>query len=255
MFDIFGSKDPQKALLKAQEYVKDGRIDSAIKMLEHNLTEDEESFDLYLLLARLYFESEEKGRAVETLRAVKSIAPPRIDEIVVLMSELYYQHASIDSGDFLLQLHIEQHRYDEISKTLRQLSDRELKFLITRFDKLKQSIESKNVISKRDFEHMLVLSSIRFFTHESERAIEAMEPMIDVEVYAPIILEWIRVISRENYNDWRAALLLLRAQMAAHDFGSALNTAQRTADKFADCHNQCGQAAQRTGRNFRSILD
>lgn len=234
MFDIFGSKDPQKALLKAQEYVKDGRIDSAIKILEHNLTEDEESFDLYLLLARLYFEFEERGRAVETLRAVKSIVPLRIDETVALMSELYYQHASIDSGDFLLQLHIEQHRYDEISKTLRQLSDRELKLLITRYDKLKQSIASKNVISKRDFEHMLVLSSIRFFTHESEQAIEAMEPMIDVEVYAPIVLEWIRVVSRENYNDWRAALLLLRAQMAAHDFDSALNTAQRTADKFAD---------------------
>jgi lipopolysaccharide biosynthesis regulator YciM len=158
MFDIFGSRDPQKALIRAKEHIKDGRADSAIKVLEHNLTEDEESFDLHLLLARLYFESEERGRAVETLRAVKSFVPTRVDEIVALMSELYYQHTSIDSGDFLLQLHIEQHRYDEISKTLRQLSDREMKLLITRYDKLKQNIEGKNVISIKDFENMLVLS-------------------------------------------------------------------------------------------------
>lgn len=237
MFDIFGSRDPQKALIKAKEYIKDGRAESAIKVLEHNLTEDEESFDLHLLLARLYFESEERGRAVETLRAVKSFVPMRIDEIVALMSELYYQHTSIDSGDFLLQLHIEQHQYDEISKTLRQLSDRELKLLITRYDKLKQNIEGKNVISIKDFENMLVLSSIRFFTHESEQATEAMEAMIEVEVYAPKVLKWIQVISRENYNDWRAALLLLRAQMVTQDFNGALNTAQRIADKFADSIN------------------
>ena len=237
MFDIFGSRDPQKAFIKAKEYIKDGRADSAIKVLEHNLTEDEESFDLHLLLARLYFESEERGRAVETLRAAKSFVPMRVDEIVALMSELYYQHTSIDSGDFLLQLHIEQHRYDEISKTLRQLSDRELKLLITRYDKLKQNIEGKNVISMKDFENMLVLSSIRFFTHESEQATEAMEAMIEVEVYAPKVLKWIQVIARENYNDWRAALLLLRAQMATQDFSGALNTAQRIADKFADSIN------------------
>lgn len=237
MFDIFGSKDPQKALLKAQEYIKDGRTDSAIKVLEHNLTEDEGSLDLYLLLARLYYDAEERGRAVETLRAVKSVVPARIDEIVACMSELYYHHASIDAGDFLLQLHIEQHRYDEISKTLRQLSERELKLLITRYEKIKQNIEGKNVVSKKDFEQMLILSSIQFFTRESEAATEAIEAMVDVEVFAPTLLRWIQVLSRENYNDWRASLLLLRAQMANQDFNGALNTAQRTADKFADSVN------------------
>ncbi len=237
MFDIFGSKDPQKALLKAQEYIKENKYDSAIKVLEHNLTDDEESLDLHLLLARLYYDAEERGRAVETLRNVKSAVPSRIDEIGAVMSELYYHHASIDGGDFLLEMHIEQHRYDEISKTLRQLSERELKLLISRYDKLKQNLEGKNVVSKKDFEHMLILSSIHFFTHESEAATEAIEALIDVEVYAPILLRWIQVISRENYNDWRASLLLLRAQMANQDFNGALNTAQRTADKFADSVN------------------
>ena len=237
MFDIFGSKDPQKAFLKAQEYIKENRYDSAIKVLEHNLTEDEESLDLYLLLSRLYYDAEERDRAVQTLRNAKTVAPSRIDEIVAVMSELYFQHASIDAADFLLEMHIEQHRYDEISKTLRHLSERELKLLSTRYDKIKQNIEGKNVITKKDFENMLVLSSIRFFTRESQAATEAIEAMIDVEVYNPILLRWIQVISRENYNDWRAALLHLRAQMANQDFNGALNTAQRTADKFADSVN------------------
>ncbi|MGB3340547.1 MAG: tetratricopeptide repeat protein [bacterium] len=237
MFDIFGSKDPQKALLKAQEYIKENRYDSAIKVLEHNLTDDEESLDLHLLLARLYYDAEERGRAVETLRNIKSVVPSRLDDIVAVMSELYYHHASIDAGDFLLEMHIEQHRYDEISKTLRQFSERELKLLLSRYDKLKQNLEGKNVISKKDFEQMLILSSIHFFIHESEAATEAIEGLIDVEVYAPILLRWIQVISRENYNDWRASLLLLRAQMANQDFNGALNTAQRAADKFADSVN------------------
>jgi tetratricopeptide (TPR) repeat protein len=237
MFDIFGSKDPQKALLKAQEYIKENRYDSAIKVLEQNLTDDEESLDLYLLLARLYYDAEERGRAVENLRHARSLMPSRIDEIVAVMSELYFHHASIDAADFLLEMHIDQHRYDEISKTLRQLTERELKLLITRYDKIKQNIENKNIVNKKDFENMLILAAIRFFIHESEAATEAVEIMIDVEVYAPILLKWINVISRENYNDWRAALLLLRAQMANQDYNGALNTAQRTADKFADSVN------------------
>ncbi|MCK5258740.1 MAG: hypothetical protein KAJ69_04405 [Thermoplasmatales archaeon] len=53
MFDIFSAKDPQKALQKANEYIKDGRVGSAIKVLENNLTGGDDSFDLYLNLARL----------------------------------------------------------------------------------------------------------------------------------------------------------------------------------------------------------
>lgn len=233
MFDIFGPKDPQEVLQKANEYIKDNRLDAAIKILEKSLTEDEDSFDLYLTLARLYFRIEERGRAVEVLRTVKQNVPGRIDEVVDLLSELYYQHASIDEGDFLLKIYIEQQRYEEINKVLKQLSNREIKLLTTRYEKIKQNIDSKNVVSNRDFENMIVLSSLKFFTNESERAIEAIDTMIDVEVYGPQLLNWGRIIARERYKDWRAALLLMRIQMANQDFNGAISQAQRTAEKFA----------------------
>ena len=209
MFDIFGTKDPQKALQKANEYIKEDKINSAIKVLEGNLTEDEESFDLYLTLARLYFEVEERGRTVEILRQLKSIVPERVDEIIALGSELYYRHASIDLADFLLQLYIEQHQYDENSKVLRQLSEREITLLITRYDKLKQNIDGKNVISKKDFEKLIILSTLRFFANESEKAIESIESVIEIETFAPHLLKWARIISRERYTDWHASLLLI----------------------------------------------
>jgi len=236
-FDIFGAKDPEKALEKANENIREGRIGPAIKVLESNLTDGEESFDLYLLLARLYFETEERGRAVEVLRNVKTIAPRRIDEIVTLLSELYYQHTSIDTGDFLLELHIEQQRFDELSKVLKQLSEREVRLLITRYDKVKQTIDAKNVVSKKDFENMLILATLRFFVNESEKAMEAVEAMVDAEVFSRQLLSWITIISRERYNDWHAALLLMRIQMASLNYDRALTVAQRTADKFPDSVN------------------
>lgn len=234
MFDLFGGKDPQKALQKANEYIREGRINSAIKVLEDNLTDSEDSFDLYLNLARLYFEAEERERAVKLLRDVKRIVPSRAAEIIDVISELYYRHASIDSGDFLMQLYIEQKRYDEISKLLRQLNEHEIKLLVTRYDKLKQSIDDKNVVSKRDFEKMLILSSLRFFLNDSEKALEAIDTMVDIEVYGSQLLSWARVIAREHYSDWRSALLLLRIQTVNKDFQGAINTAQRTAEKFTD---------------------
>lgn len=234
MFDIFGAKDPQKALQRATEYVREDRIGSAIKALEDNLTDSEESFDLYILLAKLYFEVEERGRAVDVLRQVKSIAPIRIDEIIAAISDLFYRHPTIDSADFLLQLHIEQHRYDESGKVLRNLSERDISLLITRYDKLKQNIDSKNVVSKKDFEKLLILSTLLFFTSESEKAVQSIEPMIDEEVHIRQLLNWIRVVARERYADPYAMLLLMRIQIANNDYEGALSQAQRIAEKFPD---------------------
>lgn len=234
MFDIFGGKDPQKALQRANEYIKEDKIGSAIKTLEENLTESEESFDLYILLAKLYFEVEERGRAVDVLRQIKSIIPARVDEIIAALSDLYYRHPTIDSADFLLQLHIEQHRYDESSKVLRNLTERDISLLITRYDKIKQNIDSKKVVSKKDFEKLLILTTLRFYINESEKAIESIEPMIDEDVHARQLLNWIRVIARERYTDPFAMILLMKILIANNDFEGALSQAQRIAEKFPD---------------------
>jgi tetratricopeptide (TPR) repeat protein len=234
MFDIFGAKDPQKALQRATEYVREGKVGPAIKVLEDNLIESEESVDLYIMLAKLYFDAEERGRAVNVLKQLKSFAQSRTDEIVATLSELYYQHASIDTADFLLQLHIEQQRYDELSKVLRNLSDREVKLLVTRYEKLKQTIDSKNVVSKKDFDNIIILATVHFFADESEQALAAIEHMIDEGTHAKALLGWARIIGRERYTDWRAGILLARILMANRDFEGALTQAQRIAEKHEE---------------------
>ncbi len=232
VFDIFSIKDPEKAVQKAREYANSGRIDAAIKLLENNLTESEDSLELYLNLARLYFEIEERARAARTLRNAKSIVPSRVDEIVALVSELYYRHPSIDLGDFYLQVQFELQNYDEINKILSHLTEHDIKLLITRYEKVKQNIETKNVVSEKDFENILILSSLRFFLNECEKAGEAIDAMIDIEVFGPKLLKWARTITRERYNDWRSSVLLLRIQMANQDFHGAINQAKRTVERF-----------------------
>jgi tetratricopeptide (TPR) repeat protein len=234
VFDIFGAKDPQKALQRAQEYIREGKTQSAIKVLEENLTESDESFELHLNLARLYFEIEERERAVELLRSIHSIVPSRTAEVIVVLSELFYGHPSIDSGDFLMELCVAQQQYDEVSKVLRALSEREVSLLITRFEKLKQAIVAKNVISKKDFEHLIIFASLKFFVNASEAAMEAVETVIDVETFAPKFLGWARVISRERYSDPLALLMLLKSQLANKDFEGALSQARRMFEKFPD---------------------
>lgn len=234
MFDLFGGKDPEKAYQKAHEYIREEKPDAAIKILEANLTDSEESFDLYLLLTRLYFANEERERAMQTVRTARAIAQSRTDEITALVSELYYQHASIDTGDFLLELYIEQKRYDEISKVLRMLSEREIQLLITRYDKYRQAIEKKKVISAEDANKLIMLASARFFANDSEAATVALDALFDVETYSRQLMEWARVVARERYADWRAQLLLIKLQVACRDYHGALNQAQRTTDKFPE---------------------
>ncbi len=234
MFDFFGGKDPEKAFQKAQEYIKEQRTDAAIKILETNLTETEDSFDLYLLLARLYFNNEERDRAMQVVRIARSIVPTRTDEITALVSELYYQHASIDTGDFLLEMFIEQKRYDEISKVLRMLSEREIQLLITRYDKSRQAIDKKKIISAEDANKLILLASARFYANDSEAAIVALDSISEGDTFIRPLLEWARVIARERYADWRAQFLLIKLQLACRDFHGALNQAQRTTDKFPE---------------------
>ncbi|MCK5258739.1 MAG: hypothetical protein KAJ69_04400, partial [Thermoplasmatales archaeon] len=122
-------------------------------------------------------------------------------------------------------MNIEQQGYGEINKVLRQLSDREIKLLLTRYDKLKQSIDNKKVVSKKDFENVLILTSLRFFVDESEKASEVIDSMIGIDIHSKKLLRWAEVIARERYNDWHAGLLLMRIQMVNQNFEGAITIA------------------------------
>ncbi len=232
MFDIFGPKDPAKALQRAHEYKKEGRVDTAIKVLENNLTEGEESFDLYMELARLYFETDQRSKAMELLRRARTIVPQRTDEIVALMSGLFYQRPSIDAGDFLLNVYVDKEEHEQIQKILKELSSRDITLLLTRYEKVKQAIESKNIIVKSDVFEMLILASLKFYVNESEKAVATLEPIMTLDIFSGQILRWARIVARERFNDPYAALVLLRCLSITKDFSGVLNQAQRMLEKF-----------------------
>ena len=130
MFDIFSAKDPQRALQRAHELIREDKKQAAIQVLEDNLTDDVESFDLFQELARLYYDIDERGRAVDLLRRVQGLVPSRTDEVIAQLSELFYHHTSIDVGEFLVQLYTAQQKYDEISKIMLALTEHEIDLLI-----------------------------------------------------------------------------------------------------------------------------
>ncbi|MCX7994322.1 MAG: tetratricopeptide repeat protein [candidate division WOR-3 bacterium] len=234
MFEIFAGKDPQKAYQRAQEYLREGKITSAIKVLEDNLTETEESFPLYLELARLYFENQQRAEAVETLKTAHTLYPARVDEIIGLLSDYFFRYTSIDAGDFLLQLYTSQEEYDELFKVLRAFNEREVKLLINRYEKLKQNIVAKKVFSKRDFENLIIYGTIIFTFQESKLALDNIEFLLETEGFQKQLLSWARAISRERFNDPYAALLLLKTEAHAGHVPEVLNQAQRIYEKFPD---------------------
>ena len=154
---------------------------------------------------------------------------PTQQKIAAVLSELYFQHPSIDSADFLLELHVEQDRYEELSKVLRNLSERETKLLTTRYEKIKQNLDEKKVVSARDCAQMVVLATLQFFVNEGEKALDAIDTMIDIDIYRQKLLKWVQIVGRERYNDWYAVLLLIKIQTANQDFNAALVQAQRAA--------------------------
>jgi tetratricopeptide (TPR) repeat protein len=234
VFDIFSAKDPQKALQKAHEYIREDKREAAIKVLEENLTDDAESFDLSQELARLYYDAEERGRAVDLLRRIQRMVPSRSDEVIAQLSELFYHHTSIDAGDFLVQLYNSQQRFEEINKILLALSEHDRNLLVKKYEKAKQNIENKDVILKNDFENMIILSSLKFLLGASEEAGAVIEPLMGSDLFRKPLLHWARVMARERYGDSFAVLLLLKVQLANDDYEGALAQAQRIYEKFPD---------------------
>jgi tetratricopeptide (TPR) repeat protein len=234
VLDIFNAKDPQRALQRALEYIREDKKDAAIKVLEDNLTDDNESFDIFQELARLYYDRDERGRSIDLLRRLHSIVPSRTDEIVAQISELFYRRTSIDAGEFLIQLYTARQKYDEISKILSALKEHEIHLLVTKYDKLCQNVENKNVMLKQDFGNITILASLKFFVNAGREAAAVIEPIIGIDVFKKALLEWARVLGRERYNDPHAALLLLKVQMANSAYDDALTQAQRIFEKFPE---------------------
>jgi tetratricopeptide (TPR) repeat protein len=234
VLDIFNVKDPEKALQRAQELIREGKKEAAIKVLEENLTEDSESFDLFQELSRLYYDIEERGRAVDLLRRLYRIAPSRVDEVVAQVSELYYRHTSIDAGEFLIQLYTTHQKYDEVSKVLLALKEHEINLLVKKYEKMKQVVENKNVMLKKDFDNVIILASLKFYLGAGEDAVASIEPMMEHEPFKKPLFDWARTIGRERYGDHHAAILLLRVQLANSAWEDALTQTQRIFEKFPE---------------------
>jgi tetratricopeptide (TPR) repeat protein len=234
VFDIFSVKDPQKALQRAQELIREDKKYDAIKVLEDNLTENNESFDLFQELARLYYDVEERGRAVDLLRRLQGIVPSRVDEIIAQVSELYYRHTSIDAGEFLIQLYTSRQTYDEVSKVLLAMKEHEINLLIKKYEKLVQASEGKNIMLKKDFDNLLILASLKFYLGAGQDAAAVVEPLVDLDVFKKHLFEWARVLGRERYSDPHAAILLLRVELANGAFEDALTQTQRIFEKFPE---------------------
>lgn len=234
MFELFGGKDPQKALQRARELLREGKTNAAIKVLEDNLTDTEASFDAYLELGRLYFDIDQRSRAVDLFREIQTIAPSRVDEVIAIVSELFYRKTSIDAGDLLIQTYVTNQQYDEVAKVLRAFNEREMKLLATRYDKMRQLIAGKNVLSKRDLEHILILGSIHFFLQEGKMAVEIIEPILGVDAFNTQLMAWARTTVRERYNDPYASYVLLKVLLGHRAFEESLNLAHRIQDKFPE---------------------
>lgn len=234
MFDIFATRDPQKAVQRANEYLRENRPDAAIKTLEENLVENENALDLHLMLARLYIDTDDRGRAIDLIKRAQTFAPARTDEIIGALSELFYRRASIDSGDLLIQMHVARGEYDEITKVLRALSEREIKLMITRYEKLRQFIAEKKVLARKDVDTLFILASIYIFTKDSKAGVAIIEPLVEVGTFSKPLLAWARAMTRENYNDPYVALVLLRVQAADKEYEEVLNNLPRIIEKFPD---------------------
>ena len=238
MFEIVSGKDPQKALQKAHEYIREDRKQAAIDILEDNITDDPESFELFQELARLYYDNDERANAIDVLRRAQGLVPSRTDEVIAELSELFYQHTSIDAGQYLVQLYTAQQKYDDISKILQGLNEHEVELLIRKYEKLTQNLEKGDVVAKADIDNAIILASLKYRLNASEEAMSVIEPLVAGEAYKKQLLNWGRIMSRERYSDPQAALLLLRMQLGSNDYEGALTQAQRIFDKFPEISDQ-----------------
>ncbi len=233
MLEFFSSRDREKILEKAQKLKNEGKLDQAIKILESSVSDALEDFDLYVELARDYFESGRRIDAVASLRKALAIDGQRADEVVGVLSDLHYRgSAPIETGDALLEIYTSRRDFEEIERTLKSLVPRDLQLLDVRYAKIYENTfknKSPKDYTTRELNILIQLASVNIFLGRIERAMELAEKFFEVpDREFSVIEKWARSVGRWRWGKPEPQFYLMRLYLAFHRYEEALQAAQRT---------------------------
>ncbi len=235
MLEFFTTRDREKILEKAVKLKAEGRLDQAIKTLESSVGDSPEDFDLLLELARNYFEAGRRIDSVTALRKAYSLDTQRRDEVVGALTDLHYRGSSpIETGDALIEVYITQHEFEELERTLKSLSNRDLQLLETRYTKIYENIiksKNPNAYTHRDLNVVIQLCSVQIFMGRLDHGFELADRLLSVkESDKAAVQSWARSVSRWKWNDPRPPFFLMRLYLAFQKYEEALQAASRTID-------------------------
>ncbi len=235
MLEFFSSHDREKILEKARKLKADGRVEQAIKTLESSVSSSPEDFDLYLELGRYCFEGGRRIDAVAALRKALALDSQRADEVVGTLTDLHYRGSSpIETGDALLEMYIVRRDFEEVERTLKSLSTKDLQFLETRYLKIfENTYKNKNPAeyTARETNILLQLASVEIFIGRMERGFELAEKFLGVkESERPAVQNWAKSVCRWKWGKALSQFYLMRLLLAAQKYEEALQVAQRAVE-------------------------
>ena len=132
----------EQIMQKADKLRSEGKPGKAAELLASGLKNNVEDFELLLALASAH-QADKKGRdAAAALKNAVSLVPSRSKEVLEAAEDLFYNgDHSADLGDLAFEMNVSRRNIEPAAKILKNLSDRDIDIMLSRYGKVKESLD------------------------------------------------------------------------------------------------------------------
>ncbi len=134
------SKD--QILQKAEKLRSEGKHAKAAELLASGIKKTAEDYELLIALAAAHL-ADRRGRdAVLALKDAVAVAPAKSGDIMELAERFYYTEGQLpEMGDLAFEMNLARRNFDPAVKIAKNMSDRDTEIMLTRLNKLKESLD------------------------------------------------------------------------------------------------------------------
>ncbi|HTY08490.1 MAG TPA: tetratricopeptide repeat protein [Candidatus Edwardsbacteria bacterium] len=133
----------EQILQKADKLRLEGKHDKAAELIASGLKNSAEDYDLLIALAGAHIACKKARDAVQALKNAISLVPAKAAEVLETAERFYFTEEHFpELGDMVFEMNISRRNIETAIKVLKEMTDKDVDILVSRYSKIKESIES-----------------------------------------------------------------------------------------------------------------
>ncbi|MDI6738749.1 MAG: tetratricopeptide repeat protein [Candidatus Edwardsbacteria bacterium] len=133
----------EQLLQKADKLRQEGKHDKAAELLASGLKNNAEDYELLLALASAHIACRKARDAVQALKNAISLAPAKTADVLATAERFYFtEEHSPELGDMVFEMNLSRRNIETAVKALKEMAEKDVDILISRYTKVRDSIEA-----------------------------------------------------------------------------------------------------------------